>query len=304
MTDAYEQDRLEAETLEACYRVVAVVNYAQRKATSDTAVGCVVQAKDGTERLVARRVGSMTNGVAIWAAVELALDATRDLGSAVIFSCLACTVGSMDRTERIAARVRDKAGDVKFRVHAKMGSSHVAFKYKRNDSRYVLAHQLAQKALEAGSEIWTGGDFNAGKAVDVATQSPAEQKLLDALAEFFPETCVHVADEFKYPARRGISGLLVPQFKVEVPRRDPYVFGGYYETKRYYLDFAVFKTVSRLCVEVDGAQYHTTPEAKIYDAQRDQDLRSAGWKVLHFTGSDVFRDARSCAEHVVAETPK
>lgn len=290
--------------LEACYPVVAVVNYAQRRATGDTAVGCVVKTRDGAERLVARRVGQMTNSVAIWSAIELALDATRDLGSALIFSCLSCTAHSIERDERVFVHVRDKAGEVKFRVRAKMRFSRVAFKYKRNDyARYELAHRLAQKALEEAGEIWAGGGFEAGKAVDVATQSPAEQRLLDAFVEFFPETCVHVVGEFKYPARQRTNVdqsnvLLVPQLKVTLRN----------ETKHYYLDFAVLKTRvllrRALCVEVDGTQYHTTPEAQAYDKQRDQDLRSEGWEVLRFTGAEVFRDARSCAERVVAEMGK
>lgn len=63
---------------------------------------------------------------------------------------------------------------------------------------------------------------------------------------------------------------------------------------RFRVDFA-FPEV-HLAVECDGRPYHD-PAA---DARRDERLRREGWHVLHFTGSEIFRDAGACAEHVVA----
>jgi hypothetical protein len=47
---------------------------------------------------------------------------------------------------------------------------------------------------------------------------------------------------------------------------------------------------SRLVVEVDGRQHADQPSALIVDPERDAALRAAGWRVLRFTGDEVWRD--------------
>ena len=68
-----------------------------------------------------------------------------------------------------------------------------------------------------------------------------------------------------------------------------------YGVKRFRIDFA-FPDV-RLAVECDGRPYHD-PAA---DKRRDERLRRLGWRVLHFTGSEIYRDAVSCAQRVLSE---
>ncbi len=44
-------------------------------------------------------------------------------------------------------------------------------------------------------------------------------------------------------------------------------------------------------VEVDGHDFHErTKEQVIIRDQRDRDLQSDGWKILHFSGSELYRD--------------
>lgn len=45
----------------------------------------------------------------------------------------------------------------------------------------------------------------------------------------------------------------------------------------------------RLIVEVDGSG-HTRPGAAAKDAQRDELLASAGWRVIRFTAEEIWRD--------------
>jgi hypothetical protein len=47
---------------------------------------------------------------------------------------------------------------------------------------------------------------------------------------------------------------------------------------------------AKLAVELDGAQYHTSPEDRRRDLARDRVLAAAGWVVLRFTYADVLRD--------------
>ena len=60
----------------------------------------------------------------------------------------------------------------------------------------------------------------------------------------------------------------------------------------YRADFAVPRL--RLAIEVDGKEAHASPEQQERDCVRDQDFLAHGWRVLRFTGSEIFRDVAAC----------
>jgi hypothetical protein len=55
-----------------------------------------------------------------------------------------------------------------------------------------------------------------------------------------------------------------------------------------------------LAVELDGARFHTDPEARQRDLARDAALASIGWLVLRFTYADVLRDPDGVRARVLA----
>lgn len=56
----------------------------------------------------------------------------------------------------------------------------------------------------------------------------------------------------------------------------------------------------RICVECDGHDFHErTKEQAARDKSRDRELTMAGWQVLRFTGSEIWKDAATCARQVV-----
>lgn len=57
------------------------------------------------------------------------------------------------------------------------------------------------------------------------------------------------------------------------------------ELLRYRLDFLVDR---RLVVEIDGAAYHSSPEAVVRDRARDAEMRDAGYYVLRIPAKIVF----------------
>lgn len=67
-----------------------------------------------------------------------------------------------------------------------------------------------------------------------------------------------------------------------------------YGVDLFRLDFAFPER--RLAVEADGREWHD----KARDAARDAVLASRGWNVMHFSGSDIYRDAEACAAAVEA----
>jgi very-short-patch-repair endonuclease len=53
-------------------------------------------------------------------------------------------------------------------------------------------------------------------------------------------------------------------------------------------------------VEVDGHDYHErTREQAEHDRSRDRLMTAQGTAVLRFTGSEVWRNSRACAEEVL-----
>jgi len=56
----------------------------------------------------------------------------------------------------------------------------------------------------------------------------------------------------------------------------------------------------KLAVELDGARFHTDPEARRRDLGRDAALASVGWVVLRFTYADVLRDPDGVRARVLA----
>jgi hypothetical protein len=56
----------------------------------------------------------------------------------------------------------------------------------------------------------------------------------------------------------------------------------------------------KLAVELDGARFHTDPDARRRDLARDAALASRGWVVLRFTYADVLQDPDGVRARVLA----
>ena len=64
------------------------------------------------------------------------------------------------------------------------------------------------------------------------------------------------------------------------------------EIGKYRVDFFVIIPYKQgIIIECDGHDFHEkTKEQAKYDKQRDRFLMSKGYKVLHFTGSEIYND--------------
>lgn len=67
-----------------------------------------------------------------------------------------------------------------------------------------------------------------------------------------------------------------------------------YDIPPFRVDFA-FEDVN-LAVEADGREWHDSDR----DRSRDEKLEELGWHVMHFSGANIWADAKSCAEQVAA----
>lgn len=71
-----------------------------------------------------------------------------------------------------------------------------------------------------------------------------------------------------------------------------------YKQCGYRLDFAIIKDGIKLDVECDGKDYHSSIAQKAHDRKRTQVLNRNGWKVIRFTGKQIFRDVDLCVTKV------
>ena len=70
---------------------------------------------------------------------------------------------------------------------------------------------------------------------------------------------------------------------------------------RYRVDFVVTDTAGKhlVVIECDGHDFHErNKEQAARDKSRDRELLSAGYPVMRFTGSEIFKDPAGCAEQV------
>jgi very-short-patch-repair endonuclease len=66
--------------------------------------------------------------------------------------------------------------------------------------------------------------------------------------------------------------------------------------KGYRVDFTFW---DRLVVEIDGHDFHDRDQEQASgDRKRDREILRAGFTVMRFTGSDVYRNAHDCAAEV------
>lgn len=103
-------------------------------------------------------------------------------------------------------------------------------------------------------------------------ESPAETAFLDAMVSAF---------DLK-PAKGLLSGGGL-KLQMQVP------------VGRYRLDFLVDK---RLVVEVDGAAYHSSPEAVERDSQRDSFMKGEGFEVLRIPAKITLYNSQEAVDRV------
>jgi hypothetical protein len=67
---------------------------------------------------------------------------------------------------------------------------------------------------------------------------------------------------------------------------------------RYRIDFAHPPT--KVAVELDGYDYHNDRNTFTNDRQRDRALQRDGWRVLHFSGREIYQNVDACVHEVYA----
>lgn len=78
-------------------------------------------------------------------------------------------------------------------------------------------------------------------------------------------------------------------------------------SKKYYVDFLfdtsiqshIFEKPYKLVIECDGHDYHHASKQQVQkDYERETNLKMAGYDVLRFTGSQIYKDPIGCAKTI------
>ena len=56
----------------------------------------------------------------------------------------------------------------------------------------------------------------------------------------------------------------------------------------------------KVAIELDGHEYHKSKEQRQKDYERERYLQRQGWKIIRFTGSEVYGDVQACVEETVS----
>ena len=145
-------------------------------------------------------------------------------------------------------------------------------------------------------------------AVDVflsLCESPIERAFALAFIEAArTRNCVSVGvgDD----ARGGVDGCV--EIAVASLPAAGFLLMPQFDTRDYRCDFRIWRKellapvdcCVELAVECDGHDFHNrTPEQARRDRARDRALALAGLEAFRFTGSEIYRDARACAESAI-----
>lgn len=73
------------------------------------------------------------------------------------------------------------------------------------------------------------------------------------------------------------------------------------EFERYRFDFGIRWT--NVLIEVDGHDFHKTKEQRTRDAKRQRYLEQKGFRVIRFTGSEIYKDLDKCIQETEDALP-
>jgi len=75
------------------------------------------------------------------------------------------------------------------------------------------------------------------------------------------------------------------------------VFEAQVRLGRYTVDFLVTHNAMKMIIECDGRAYHTIER----DNERDKILNKEGYRILHFTGSEIFANTQGCIDVIKSD---
>jgi len=70
--------------------------------------------------------------------------------------------------------------------------------------------------------------------------------------------------------------------------------------KKYRVDFLI--PSQKVVIELYGYQYHNSKDKITKDAERERYLQKVGYRVIRFTGTEIYKDVQKCVNEVLSLT--
>lgn len=168
---------------------------------------------------------------------------------------------------------------------------------------FVWGHLGPLNALVHSRTHYVGDITNECEAAELASVGAAHAT--EPMCVSWPEEALELIRAVESPAEARLAVAMIrhvcePGWEVaaQVP------------IGRYRADFTVTNNMNvkqyneipcRLVVEVDGHEWHERTKGQAArDKSRDRAIQADGWRVLRFTGSEVWNDPVSCAREIAA----
>lgn len=107
-----------------------------------------------------------------------------------------------------------------------------------------------------------------------------------------------------FAGKEDMEGFLYNLGNVESPIEEMFFLESFqkldllsqYVEGKYRIDFVIYD--KKIAIELDGHEGHKTKEQRTNDTQRERYLTSKGWKVIRFTGTEIFQNCKKCVNEV------
>lgn len=100
-------------------------------------------------------------------------------------------------------------------------------------------------------------------------------------------------------SRKYLDLCLIPQYEIKCFGKK-YIADFVFDSREVCTPWLDIVNEYKLVIECDGHDFHEkTKEQVIHDNERDYDLKSAGYDILHFSGSEIYNDPFKCAWKVL-----
>lgn len=168
------------------------------------------------------------------------------------------------------ARLMERAEWFERGLQALERDKHAASRREESQREELRAQSaaIASRAMDR-ADLWAAAKRL--RTARLATQEPSEvERVFDFALAFLPSALAEKLGEF---------------------HREWPVICDDVDGQRYlfWIDFAA--PGDKIGIELDGYQYHSDKDSFRNDRRRDRILKAAGWEILRFAASDVFRNA-------------
>lgn len=120
-----------------------------------------------------------------------------------------------------------------------------------------------------------------------------QQLLIEQLDRIIDQVCFNFSSpEFLTQNRTQYLYTPIEKIMSDELMRSNLEFTPQVKLGRFQVDFLVEIGQNKIIVECDGLDYHNPYK----DKERDKELNRYGYKIFHFTGSEIYRDIKNCID--------